>query len=182
MNLGWLISIHNKYLTAVPFQPVPQSQFTDIFPILRSMPVKGNALLDIGLYKGLILRLKAYIQRIPAAGEPGFDGRLLPGGNRKKAVAHGSAGTYLQAIVQAAHRRDAAGKGDDRYLPFQSPLPEQLPRPEAHFGSQGGVDAQVAVDLVCENNGTPLRFPMAFNAIADKVHDIIGIKVLWEKE
>ena len=46
----------------------------------------------------------------------------------------------------------------------------------------GGVDAQMAVDLVCENNGAPLRFPMAFNAIADNVRDIIGIKVLWEEE
>ena len=95
---------------------------------------------------------------------------------------HGSAGTYLEAVVQTAHRRHAACKGEYRYLPFQAPLPEQLPRPEAHFGSKGGVDAQVAVDLVGKDHGAPLRFPMAFNAIADNVRDIIGIKVLWEEE
>ena len=52
---------------------------------------------------------------------------------------------------------------------------EPFTRPQAHLGSESGVDAEVAVDFICKDDKSPLHLAVALNAGSDDALDIIGI-------
>ena len=95
---------------------------------------------------------------------------------------HGSAAPHLQPVIEAAHRWDAPGIGKDGQVLLYPSFPEQLPGEQAHLGTEGRVDAQMAMDLIGQDHGLPLLHPMALNAIADHVCDIVGIKIRGQEK
>ena len=92
-------------------------------------------------------------------------------------MADRGAGTHLQAVVEAADRRDAAGMGNDGRLPEDALGLQQFHRPESHLGAQGGINAKVPVNLLGQHNCPPLPLSVPLKAGVENAADIIGIQV-----
>ena len=116
------------------------------------MTVLLNAKADVLIYLALIGFLKTYGERLIPAPEAGFRPGFQGIGHFYQAMAKRGPGPYLEAVIEATYRRGVAGIGYHGNV-----ITQLLTGIQAHLYANGGVNANVTVNLMSEPHKAPFR-------------------------
>ena len=151
---------------AVEVAPVAECKLPDVLPVgFREAAVPGHALLHVPADAVGVLGFEPQADGFALEAETGLgpDGELLRYADQ--AVAEGGAGAHLQPVVHAAHGRLVARVGG--YLDVIHPDVEVFAGANPHLDPHGGVNPQVAVQLVGKHARTPFDRPVACDGLVD---------------